>query len=85
MNLAEHFSKYICEHIVIAEKQATSSSSKFLDACRNYNSKKITKDELLNVTSKLGFNNVLDAFHNVNRESIPVKFFEKRGKGNSNN
>lgn len=82
-SLAEPFSKHICEHISVSEKQATSPSSKFLEACKNFNKSTISKDELISITSKLGFNNVLDAFHNVNRETIPVKFFEKTGAGNS--
>jgi hypothetical protein len=35
----------------------------------------ITHDELIGTTVKLGFNNVIDAFHVVNRDDIPVRFF----------
>jgi hypothetical protein len=34
-DLAEPFSRHIIEHIGKAPKQATSSSSRFLDACRH--------------------------------------------------
>ena len=75
--LAEPFSKHICEHILHSPKQATSGSSRFLDACRRFNTGEISYDELMTITVKLGFNNVIDAFHVVNRAEIPVRFFEK--------
>jgi len=80
--LAEPFSRHIVDHLVGAPKQATSSSSRFLNACREFGSGKITKDELLGQTAKLGFNNVIDAFHVVNREEIPIRFFvDERKQG----
>ena len=36
--LAVPFSQHLCEHIATAPKQATSSTSRFLDACKNFNS-----------------------------------------------
>ena len=75
--LAEPFSKHLCEHILHSPKQATSASSSFLDACRKFNNHEITYDELISTTVRLGFNNVIDAFHIVNRAEIPVRFFEK--------
>lgn len=81
--LAEPYSKCICEYIATAPKQATSHSSKFLTACSDYNEGKISKTELLDKTVSLGFNNVIDAFHNVNGNEIPVKFYEKDYKNGS--
>ncbi|MGN0162860.1 MAG: HNH endonuclease domain-containing protein [Candidatus Ornithomonoglobus sp.] len=75
------FSKHICEHLQICDKQATSRSSTFLDACRNYNSNNIDLSELISITEKKGFNNVLDAFHIVNGKEIPVRFFEVNNIG----
>ncbi len=75
--LAQPFSKHICEHILHSPKQATSGSSRFLDACRQFNAGEISYDQLMNTTVKLGFNNVIDAFHVVNRAEIPVRFYEK--------
>ena len=72
--LAVPFSKNICEHIAKSPKQATSSSSKFLEACSNFNSGNITHDELISTTVRLGFNNVIDAFHVVNNGAIPIEF-----------
>ncbi|NLX70787.1 MAG: hypothetical protein GX024_07830 [Clostridiales bacterium] len=76
-DLAVPFSKNLCEHIANSPKQATCKSSKFLDACKQYNSGIIEHDQLINITVQLGFNNVLDAFHTVNFKKVPVKFFEK--------
>lgn len=80
--LAEPFSKHIASHLVICDKQGTSSNSKFLDACRDFNSNKISKDQLIDITVRLGFNNVIDAFHNVHNEEIPTRFFidERKSK-----
>ena len=75
--LAVPFSKNICEHIAKSPKQATSSSSKFLEACSNFNSGNITHDELISTTVRLGFNNVIDAFHVVNNGAIPIEFYKK--------
>jgi hypothetical protein len=73
--LAEPYSRYLTEHLKIAGKQTTSSSSRFLDSCKKFNSGELSKDELIAITVKLGFNNVISAFHNVNRGEIPVRFY----------
>ncbi len=80
--LAEPFSRNICEHLTIADKQGTASTSRFLKTCRRFNSGEIKKEELLDATTKLGFNNVIDAFHIVNQGEIGVRFFtdERRGE-----
>lgn len=75
--LAEPFSKNLCEHIARSPKQITSQSSKFLDACKNYNEGAITHEKLIDTTVSLGFNNVIDAFHVVNDGEIPVAFYKK--------
>lgn len=81
--LAVPYSKHICEHLMHSPKQATSGSSRFLQACTDYNDGKITHEQLINTAVKLGFNNVIDAFHNVNRSELPVKFYEKDYSGSS--
>ena len=73
--LSEPFSSNICEHLKHNEKQITSSSSTFLDNCKKFNLEQITRDELISVTKKIGFNNVIDAFHEVNGKTIPNRFF----------
>ena len=73
--LAGPFSRNICEHLAHSPKQATSSSSKFLDSCREFNAGKLTQNELDKITATLGFNAVIDAFHVVNQGAIPELFF----------
>jgi hypothetical protein len=81
--LTEPFSRNICQHLLASPKQGTSQSSQFLDACRKFNSGEISKDELLSVTAKKGFNNVIDAFHVVNNVDVPTSFFHKDYSGSS--
>lgn len=73
--LAEPFARHVCAHLKDEPKQTTSRSSRFLAACDKFNQGDTTKDALLDTTLRLGFNNVLDAFHNVNQQEIPVRFF----------
>ncbi len=73
--LAEPFSRHICEHLKLVDKQATSSSSKFLDFCRTFNSGKIDQQTLIEKTVQFGFVNVIDAFHNVHQQELPKRFF----------
>lgn len=74
-DLAVPFSHYLSEHLKINDKQCTSSSSKFLDKIRGYNSGEFSKSDLIASTVSLGFNNVIDAFHIVGRGEVPEKFF----------
>jgi hypothetical protein len=80
--LAAPYVKYLCEHIKAADKQGTSSKSLFLDSIRKYGKEEISYDEIINITRERGFNNVLDAFHKVNRQEVPNRYFHKRGAGN---
>jgi len=73
--LAPHFAGHIAEHLMKTHKQATSASSRFLDACRSYNKGEIDKDRLIDETVRLGFNNVIDAFHIVGSADVPTRFF----------
>ena len=73
--LAIPFSQHISEHLVNSDKQGTSASSKFLDICRKSIKEEVSKDELISSTAKLGFVNVIDAFHIVNQGEIPKRFF----------
>ena len=76
-DLAVPFANSIVDHIKKSDKQGNATSSKFLNGCRNYINKNISKDELYNLTEKYGFVNVVDAFQNVNGGIIPDKFYEK--------
>lgn len=73
--LAEPFSRHLCEHLKQSPKQITSKSSKFIETCTAFNNHEIDKDKLIQTTMKLGFNNVIDAFHNVNGGEIDNRFF----------
>ncbi|KZZ78006.1 HNH endonuclease [Oleiphilus sp. HI0130] len=73
--LSEPFALNVCEHLKLNDKQATSSSSRFLDECRKFNEGTINKSSLVEATKKLGFKNVIEAFHVVNSGDIPERFF----------
>lgn len=73
--LAAPFSQHICEHLKLVDKQATSSSSRFLDYCRSYNAGEIDQQSLIAKTVQYGFANVIDAFHNVHGQELPKRFF----------
>ena len=74
-DLAEPYVLALCSHLKIAPKQGTSGQSRFLSACVRFNENKIEMDELLAITTRLGFQNVIDAFHRVGTTDIPVRFF----------
>lgn len=78
--LAGPFSQNICEHLKLVDKQATSSSSRFLDFCRAYNASEIALQTLIAKTVQYGFMNVIDAFHNVHDQELPKRFFSDARK-----
>ena len=73
--LAEPFSRYISGHLQDVEKQGTSGSSRFLEACRAFNGGSLSKSDLVDATVKLGFANVIDAFHVVHQGEVGPRFF----------
>lgn len=73
--LAVPFASYLCDHLKLADKQGTFQRSRFLDACRGANAGELTQSQLVEQTARLGFVNVIDAFHVVGREEIPERFF----------
>lgn len=75
-DLALPYAQRIAEHLKRADKQGTRDQSKFLDACRKFNADEISEDQLVSETVKLGFVNVIDAFHVVNDGPIQRRFFE---------
>lgn len=75
-DLATPFARALCRHLKMEDKQATSRSSSFLDACRQFNKGAITEDKLREITVAKGFNNVIDAFHVVGRADVPDRFFD---------
>ena len=79
--LAAPFAAHICSHLKLAAKQGTSRASRFLDECRRANAGELNQAELVERAVRLGFNNVIDAFHVVGQAEIPQRFFvdERRG------
>jgi hypothetical protein len=73
----------ILKHLKQNDKQGSSISSAFLNACRQYNNNSISYDQLLSVTEKQGFVHVVDAFQIVNGSSVPQLFYEKAYSGTS--
>ena len=70
--LAVPFARHLCEHLKVADKQGTFAQSRFLDACRACNRGELTQEQLIEQTARLGFANVIDAFHVVNQGEVPV-------------
>ena len=75
--LAIPFTHNIVNHLKENDKQGSSSSSTFLNACRSHIKGELTEQQLYGITEKLGFVNVVDAFQNVNGGTIPNLFYEK--------
>jgi hypothetical protein len=76
--LAVPFAKHVIEHLRICDKQGTSGSSKYLEACRKFRENELKHELLIETTVKLGFVNVIDAFHIVNNKELPIRFFRER-------
>ena len=79
--LAVPFAHHLCEHLKGCDRQTTSKSSKLLEACRKFNRGELTETCLVETTARLGFVNVIDAFHIVDRSEITVRFFSDERKG----
>lgn len=79
--LAAPFARHLCEHLKLIYKQTTSRLSTFLDACRAFNRGDLSEVTLVGTTVRLGFNNVIDAFHVVGSGPVPVRFFEDERSG----
>jgi hypothetical protein len=83
--LAAPFTQHLAEHLHKADKQITSSGSQFLDTCRKFNLQdgSVNQTQLIESAVRLGFNNVIDAFHVVNNAPIPQRFYvdERKSKG----
>ncbi|EMM0378310.1 HNH endonuclease [Pluralibacter gergoviae] len=81
-DLAAPFSAHLCRHLRHAPKQITSKNSQFLSACAQYNDGELSQEALRAITVRLGFSNVIDAFHVVNRAEIDRRFFIDERKVN---
>lgn len=80
-DLAVPYARHLTEHVAKAPRQSTSPQSQFLDACREFNSGGIDESALTEATVRLGFNNVIDAFHVVANGEVATRFFHDERKG----
>jgi 5-methylcytosine-specific restriction endonuclease McrA len=80
--LAPVYAKHLTDHLKLADKQGTSGSSKFLDACRGFNLGTVSQAELVDAAVSKGFANVIDAFHRVHHKDVPARFFLDERKTN---
>lgn len=74
--LALPYARYLVEHVRSGARQGTFQSSKFVETCRKYAEGEVDESKLLGITVRLGFTNVIDAFHVVNQQEVPVRFYE---------
>ena len=74
-DIAPIFARHIVEHIKHSPKQTTSTKSTFLKSCDAFSKNEIDHKSLLESTVRLGFNNVIDAFHVVGTGEIKKKFY----------
>jgi HNH endonuclease len=81
--LAGPFSDHLCRHLRIADKQGTfPNSGEFLNACRKANAGELERENLIGTTVRLGFGDVIKAFHVVGQDDVPCRFFlDERRKG----
>jgi hypothetical protein len=70
-DLAVPYAAAICEHLRVEDRQSTSAGSRFLDACRSHNRGELDDAKLAEATVRLGFANVVDAFH-ISRDGQPT-------------
>jgi len=73
--LALPYATRIAEHLRTADKQGTFKGSQFLDACRAFNRGEIDAEKLRQLTVRLGFGDVIDAFHNIDNAEVPQRFY----------
>ncbi len=85
LELAPLYVNSILAHLKENDKQGNAKSSTFLQACRKYNNDEMDYEDLLHVTEKYGFVNVIDAFQNVNGTYVPHLFYEKDFNGSKKN
>lgn len=80
--LAEPYSRHLTHHLQKGKRQGTSASSQFLKGLEDYNVGKITHDQMLEITVRLGFTNVIDAFHNLQGIEVPRFYVDERKTAN---
>jgi 5-methylcytosine-specific restriction endonuclease McrA len=74
--LAPRYAELLCAAQERQSRQATAANSRFLDACRAFNSGDIDRDTLHRRTAQLGFANVIAAFPRLAGSEAPIRFYE---------
>ena len=74
-DIAPSFLNYVTERLKLSDKQATSRSSKYLDACQKYNWGEIDQKKLIEETVRYGFVIVINAFHVIGSGEIDRRFY----------
>jgi hypothetical protein len=77
--LALPYARAVADHISRVDRQGTARKSQFLAACRAFNRGKLTEEQLREATVRHGFENVIDAFHNIGGD-LGDRFFEDERK-----
>jgi hypothetical protein len=70
--LAVPYAAALCKHLQVEDRQSTSAQSQFLDACRSRNRGDLDAEQFAEATVRLGFANVIDAFH-ISRGGHPTQ------------
>lgn len=74
--LAVRFSEHLARHIRTAPKQSTRTGPvEYFELCRRFNEGEATADELVEYTERHAFDDVIDRFHVVGREDVPIRFY----------
>ena len=79
------YARHLIRHLSHTDKQGTSSSSRFLEACRQHRDGHLNEATLKDITLELGFNNVVDAFQNVSGAMGQTPFYTKDFKRGQKN
>ena len=78
--LAVPFARHVCEHLKASDKQATSPRAGSSTPAASSTRARSAEERLVDTTVRLGFNNVIDAFHVVDTGEVGVRFFaDERG------
>jgi 5-methylcytosine-specific restriction endonuclease McrA len=73
--LAIPFAKHVCRHLAQSPRQGVNTSSKFLETCKKHLAGDLNEQTLLDSAIRLGFVNVIDAFHNLGGTEDHTRFF----------
>ncbi|TYB46007.1 HNH endonuclease [Nonomuraea sp. PA05] len=81
--LAPPYAALLCEALQRQPRQGTAARSRFLDACRAFNTGELDRDTLHRRTVQLGFSNVIDAFPKLGGDQAPLSFYEDERKNSA--